>query len=50
MRVGAVGWKCVVMRSRSMVSKAKALGTVVCGCNVVEMEKRENEVRVDVKF
>ena len=50
MRVGVVGWRCVVMRSRSMVSEAKALGTVVCGCNVVEMEKREKEVRVGVKF
>ena len=33
-----------------MVKMAKALGMVVCGCNVVEMEKRENEVTVDVMY
>ena len=50
MCVGAVGWQCVVMRRSSMVRMAKALCAVVCGRNVVEMEKRENEVRVAVKF
>ena len=50
MRVGAVGWRCVVIRIKSMVAMAKALGMVVCGCSVVEMEKRENEVTVDVMF
>ena len=33
-----------------MVRMAKALGMVVCGCSVVEMEKREHEVTVDAMF
>ena len=39
-----------MIRSKIMVTMAKALGMVVCVCSVVEMEKRENEVTMDVMF
>ena len=48
MRDGAVEWRWVAVRRRSMVKMEIALGVVVCGCNVVDMENRENKMIVDV--
>ena len=40
----AVEWRWVAVRRRSMVRREMTLGMVVCRCDVVEMEKRENEM------
>ena len=48
MRGGAFEWRWVAVRRRSMVKMEIALGVVVCGCNVVDMENRENKMIVDV--
>ena len=45
---GAVEWRWVAVRRRSTVKMEIALGVVVCGCNVVDMENRENKMIVDV--
>ena len=49
-REWAVEWRWVAARRRRMVRREMSLGVVVCRCDVVEMENRENEMIVEVVF